>query len=150
MQTSWKICSTVLKSSEALLLAELDLRRKQSPAEDFVILHIPVVVTTAQLVTCRFTPADVDLATGSVPKGTIEPIPFLRFRKSLSLPPAGRGPRRILRSEDTYRDLGHMTRSTERTTYVVSAPAFTEFLGSISFPESEHDPFNRFRQPWQR
>jgi hypothetical protein len=96
---------------------------------------IPVIVTTAKLHLCRFDPADIDLATGELPAADFGQVDSVRFRKSFSpgTVPDDREPQ----------ELQDLSVGSERTVFVVSAPALPDWLGK--FEVLHRDGF----MPWE-
>lgn len=82
-------------------------------------IYIPFIVTTAQLEVCRVNPEEISLLDGTIPAGNFEPVPFIRFRKSLTtrLSPNARP-----------RDLKEANEDRERTVFVVNASELTNVL----------------------
>jgi hypothetical protein len=105
---------------------------------DLVSLHersarskvvIPVIVTNAELVVAQFDPAVVDLSVAEVEVAEFRPVPYLRFRKTL-------GPA----SEDIDyepENLSDLTESSVRTVFIVSASAFTAWLGELKISPND-------------
>jgi hypothetical protein len=112
-----RTASDLVHSVEALARQEMELA-EHAGTPNFSRLYIPVLVTTARLFAASFDPSTVSLQDGALPKdASFEEVPFVRFRKALSVrsqPPAG--------------DLRELNKATERTIFVVQAESLTLFL----------------------
>jgi len=78
-----RLLSILTTSIESLAEEELAFQPQYS---DEAHLYVSVIVTNGDLAVCRFDPNAVDIESGELPtdSGTIEMVPFIRFRKSLS------------------------------------------------------------------
>ncbi len=47
--------------------------------------YINVIATTAKLEVCKFDPSKIDLETGTIAEAECEEVPYIRFRKQLSV-----------------------------------------------------------------
>lgn len=118
-----RIASTVVESTEALAQEEAELLEKQTV--EHLRTYINVIVTTAKLEVCKFDPAQIDLATGTIIDVDYEDVPYIRFRKQLSVyskPLEALGWNEGLRS---------ITKARENTVLVVQATRVVELLKNI-------------------
>ncbi len=115
-----KLCGTVLQALEGLASEGLGLKPNQANETNRV--YIPVILTTAKLVTCRFDSSDVDIISGqlALDQCKFESVPFLRFRKGLVTT-------RISKKKPLI-DFKEANREKERTVFVVQAGALSDFL----------------------
>jgi hypothetical protein len=77
-----RICGKLISATEALAAEHRDYRRDPQPSLQF---YFNVIVTTAELKIAQFDPGTISLADGMLPGADIRPIPFVRFRKQMSL-----------------------------------------------------------------
>ncbi len=74
-----RIAATVVESTEALAQEEATLKVMG------LRTYINVIVTTAKLEVCKFDPNQINLETGTIADAKYESIPYIRFRKQLSV-----------------------------------------------------------------
>jgi hypothetical protein len=96
---------------------------------------VPLIVTTAELVTCKYEPSDVALDAGVLSGGSFEPKNFIRFRKGLST--------RYMPGQRTE-DLGELALRKERTVIIVRAAALIELLARWNLSDAP----GTFHRPW--
>jgi hypothetical protein len=86
---------------------------------NFTYIYLPFIVTTAQLKVYPFNPQDIPLEKGIMESGDFEPLPFIRFRKSLTI-----------RSSPGFSPttLKESNKDKERTIFVVNASALVDIL----------------------
>lgn len=126
-----KLSGTLLRSTEALAdELNFSVSKHRSPH-----VYVPVVLTTAQLYLGRFSLGSVDAATGTLPEGDFYPIPFIRFRKSLSTTRPAGGEHYHLRDARQLQD---------RSVFVVQASAFIDFLKAFQIRAPFWDEW-----PWE-
>lgn len=85
-------------------------------------IFVPVIVTNAVLYTCVFDPALINMADGILPAGKFQQVPFVRFRKSLTQPPAG----------FEVRDFKHSNRLQQRTMLVINSAELSATLKQLA------------------
>ncbi len=113
------LAAEVIESVEGLANEEVLIARSsgQLHARIFVI---PIIVTNATLVVCRFAPDKIRINDGTLdPSDTeIEEVPFIRFRKSIvtDFP------------NERFYNLKEANRARERTVFVVNANHIDSFL----------------------
>lgn len=114
-----RIAAGVVSAAEALAFEE-----KESCINEFDMLrmYINVIVTTAKLQVCNLNPSDVSIVNGKVENVEFTEVPFLRFRKQLSIPHEQPKDPAVL---SNYREIA---RAKENTVFIVNAEAFPEFL----------------------
>lgn len=86
---------------------------------DTVFLHMPVIVTTAALYLCRYDPQSISLEAGTLGGASFEPVPFVRFRKSLAHAPT---------PYSSIVDIGAIARDKERSVLIVNPKALPSLL----------------------
>jgi hypothetical protein len=113
-----RLAAPLLQSVESLAEEELSLGSPSSFGEGRI--YIPVVVTAASLVVCRFDPERVDPAQGTLPNSAaaFESAPFVRFRKAF-----GGAPR-----DSQATSLQEAQRENQRTVLVVQAASLGRLL----------------------
>ncbi|MHB8793183.1 MAG: hypothetical protein ACYC6O_07575 [Thermoleophilia bacterium] len=118
-----RIAGELADATEAVAIEEQNLAQPPFGMR----VYIPVIVTTACLQVFKYDPAEIQIATGEFNDADFETVPFVRFRKSLSL--------RSSRVQ-TARDIPQSSLFSERTIYVVNSSHITEFLRDWNFMES--------------
>ncbi|MEW6532051.1 MAG: hypothetical protein AB1473_14535 [Thermodesulfobacteriota bacterium] len=110
-----RTASSLVEATEAFAMEEYYLG---VPGEGHLRTYFSVIVTTADLKTCRFDPNQIDVASGEIAKCEFEDVSLIRFRKSL-----------IARNEETSsKDIAEILREKERTVFVVNSACFLDFL----------------------
>jgi hypothetical protein len=112
-----KACDELLTATEALARQELALHL----SDKFHIrrVYVPVIVTNARIFICDGNWEEMDPATGEVKFSAINPVPFVRFRKSFSAPDA----------QDGYATNAEaFAERSARTVVVVQAGGLPDFL----------------------
>lgn len=118
-----RVAAQVIESTEALAHEEFSF----FDGTDYVLrMYYSVIVTSAQLKICRFRSEDIDPATGDIAEAVFEPVPWLRFRKTLTSPSNSPGQAQTIVEK---------SRDSERTVFVVNSSYFIEFLREWS-PDS--------------
>lgn len=123
-----RVAGTLLRSSEAI--AETEVKANVEQIGELIGIYYPMIVTNAELKICKFSPKDIELASGILPDADFESVPIVRFRKSLSSS--------LSSKQKTISDI---SKDQERTVFIVNF----EYLKSI-FPEME--PIKRTDWPW--
>ena len=119
-----RISSIVVRASEALATEEMQFPRE--PGRSGYQFYFPVIVTTAELLACKFDPLEIDLLSGELPDASFEEVPFVRFTKSLSSAHSSSMP---------PRDLQESARESQRTVFVISVKKLADvLLGKWEFP----------------
>ena len=77
-----RLAGGLLEALPPLAAEEASLRSNRGFATE--LIYLPVIVTTAALEVCRFTPTDIDLSVGALSSSRFEPVNVIRFRKSLA------------------------------------------------------------------
>jgi hypothetical protein len=129
-----RLCATLLCSVDALAEEEISiLQRENGRWQRF---YLPMIVTTAELLVCRFGLHEVDISKGTIDSGVFETVPFIRFQKAFSTSaPPGFKPT----------DLATAAAAHERTVLVIQAEQFADFLALIR----ELDFRERHPYPWE-
>lgn len=122
-----QLASNVIESVEGLASEEKRIHQSQytagsarSESGPLFVMLFPVIVTNAEIAVCRFAPSEVSMLEGTPPVAgtTVETVPYIRFRKSLTTTfPEGR--------IDT---LKQANAARERTVFVVNAEALPALL----------------------
>lgn len=82
-------------------------------------LYYNVIVTTAGLKVCDFAPSSISISDGTLSEANFRDVPYLRFRKQLSV-------NRDIQQVEMYRRSSF--REKENTVFVVNSDHFVEFL----------------------
>jgi len=77
-----RVAGELVASTEALAVEERDFGQRDAESIRF---YFNVLVTTATLHQCHFLPEQINIADGMLPQGEFQEVPFIRFRKQLSL-----------------------------------------------------------------
>lgn len=133
------VCGELLASCHALLELDDEIFLDQ----EFATM-IPVIVTNANLYTCKFKPDQISLKTGEldIEHGEFESVDIIRFRKSLvNLPSNPYNAPRLT--------LSNWAADRERTVFLVSPSAIVRFFGGFrSFMSANfHGIPEEFRNP---
>jgi len=115
-----------LTSSTEGLANELRDYRPEG-ATDFKI-YLNVIVTTADIQVGVFDPATISLQTGALPDATFTSVPFIRFRKQLSL-------RANRFTPEDYANGKKIESAKESTVFIVRADALIDFIREVEVPE---------------
>lgn len=116
-----RIAAELVSATEALAIEERDY---QAQLGDALRMYFGVIVTTATLRVCTFSPDQVSLADGKVTDAGYVEVPFVRFRKQLTTGPSAL-PLNVVDGVHSY------ARAKERTVFVVNAGALPNFLADF-------------------
>jgi hypothetical protein len=111
------------KATEAFGTQELTI--KSSPSFDLSMMYVPVIITTAELVTCSADPDTIDVGTGLLTGESVEfdSVSLVRFRKPLGL-----------QSDlSAFADVSAVNRDAERTVFILQSADLVESLGNMHF-----------------
>ena len=125
-----RIASELIEATEALAREDYFLNLKQG----FIRIYANVIVTTADLHLCTFSPAEISIDTGVIDKANFTLVPFLRFRKSLST-------KSVSELNLKERTDASLIKAKENTVFVVNSGHFEEFLNSFSVNEGFYKEF---------
>jgi hypothetical protein len=109
-----KIGSELIDATESIAFQEKQLCKEGN----FLRAYHPIIITTAALKVCKFSPTDIN-ETGEITKCEFEEVPFLRFHKCLG----GR-----LSDVSQLQDLPDVLKEHERTIHVVNSAHIVGFL----------------------
>ena len=117
-RTLERIGSELVRATEVFAMQHSRVRssRDSQPIRRY---YFNMIVTTAKLAICDFSPNDINLKDGMIEKADIELVPFVRFRKQFSTAPLGSQP------EATYFPYGE---ENENTIFVVNSEHVESFL----------------------
>ena len=90
-------------------------------------LYYNVIVTTAELKVCDFLPDTISLSKGTIDEANFRTVPYLRFRKQLSVN------REV---KDVSRYGGSLFREKENTVFIVNSEHVIEFLNEYDVDDS--------------
>jgi len=114
-----RIAADVVSSAEALAFEEKEPCLKEL---DMLRMYFNVIVTTAKLQVCALNPSEVSIVDGKIENVEFTEVPFLRFRKQLSVQHEQPRQRAVL---SNYREIA---RAKENTVFIVNAEAIPDFL----------------------
>lgn len=77
-----RISGQLLISLDCLAKEELEINQGISFKQTRI--YIPVIITSAELIACHLNLEEISLSEGTIEKGIFQPVPFIRFRKSLT------------------------------------------------------------------
>lgn len=121
-----RIGGELVFATEALAAEQRDFRRTDY---EQVQIYFSVIVTTAQLKLATFNSASIGLKEGVLSDAAFMPVPYLRFRKQLSVKPWRFSP------EDARAE-ANVTRLKENTIFVVNSEALPLFLKELQMQPS--------------
>lgn len=119
-----RVASGLIEATEALSYEDYFLNTKR----DFIRIYANVIVTTAELQLCRFDPSDISINTGMIDDAKFTPVPFVRFRKSLSTKSVNE-----LNLEE--RTQSSLVKAKENTVFIVNSSQFEQFLSSFGIDD---------------
>ena len=122
-----RIAATVVESTEALAQEEAELLEMQKV--EHLRTYINIIVTTAKLEVCKFDPNLIDLQTGMIMNASYEDVPYIRFRKQLSVHSK---PLEALEWSDGLRSI---TKARENTVLVVQATEVIQLLKELEISD---------------
>lgn len=131
----------VLEATEGIAQEEVGVQGSQRGAGCLNLFMFPAIVTNAEIMACRFNSRDVNIKEGTLDPSNAEmfPVPFIRFRKSLTSDfPPGR-----------FRDLQDVQRARERTIFVVNAASMSVSLTDwdLRWRTAEGSAVSRYLRP---
>jgi hypothetical protein len=123
-----RIGGELISATEALAKEDLDFRL---PNQHIARFYFNVIVTTAELKIAKFSPKNISLEDGTLSIADIQDVPYLRFRKQMSLRETP------LTIEDYANDnIGNtIAYERENTIFVVRANALADFLQNFEVSE---------------
>jgi hypothetical protein len=123
-----RLGSECIAATEAF--AQEDAVRVEAARIEMPYAYASVIVTTADLTVARFDAGSISLTDGKIPELKTESVPFLRFRKQLSISHSGF-------KSDEIRDKGAraISYAKERTVFVVQATALLDFVCSFEIDD---------------
>ena len=134
-----RIAATVIESTEALAQEEAEVLKKQKV--EYLRIYINVIVTTAKLEVCKFDPSHIDLETGTITDAEYEDVPYIRFRKQLSVLSK---PLEVLEWNEALRTI---TKARENTALVVQATNVIQLLKELEISYRIGYAICRMRMP---
>lgn len=113
-----RVASDIVEATEGFASEEYSFLKA---GKDELRIYFNVVVTTAKLSVCSFEPHKVSLETGILEEASFQEVPFIRFRKQLSV-------HREISEE--YRTHGYrgVIRAKENTVFIVNTTHLLMFL----------------------
>jgi len=118
-----RLASRLILSAEALSNQDLEIKRSLERSKARVF--IPMIITNAELYTCSFDPALIDLQTGMIDETEFEPVPLVRFRKSLSS---------AIHQRTRPRSLQDLNIANDRTVLVMNSQHMAEGFKELGMP----------------
>lgn len=121
-----RTAAELVDATEALAFEELQI---SDPDMGNPRIYFSVIITTAELKVCNINPSEIDINTGELDSGRYSTVPFIRFRKSLTIRPSN-----LAKASSLVVVAG----SSERTVCVVNSGSFREFLEgwALNWPPS--------------
>lgn len=118
-----RIAAELLEATEAIAYEEYQLHKKDKSR--FLSFYFSVIVTTAELQICTFTPDDICIVKGEIQKAEFRKVPFVRFRKSLST---------RQQSEAGFKGIQDIIRAKGRTVFVINSTNIIDFIQNLDIP----------------
>ncbi len=125
-----RISSELIEATEALAWEDYHINSQRN----FIRMYASVIVTTAKLHLCSFSPADVSIDTGMIDKAEFKVVPFVRFRKSLSTKP-------ITEFSLKEKDDSSLVGAKENMVFIVHSGDFEQFLNGFEIDEGYYRHF---------
>jgi hypothetical protein len=123
------LCRQLLDSAESLAREELSLIvGKEKSIKRY---YVPAIVTNARLFVCHFDIDSVSIKDGEILNGNFEPVPYIRFGKSLAT--------KLLGTNVDTLEAANLNR--HRTVLVVQALHLLPFLEQWQRGDMENDPW---------
>jgi len=116
---STSMLEQLIEATEAIAFQEKQICKN----EKLLRAYHPVIVTTANLKVCKFSPTDIN-DSGEITECEFEDVPFLRFHKCLG----GK-----LNDQSQSTDMRAVLKEHERTVYVVNATHLVGFLRDFEY-----------------
>jgi hypothetical protein len=120
-----RVASELVSSTEALAFEERDYR----PNYEHIRLYFNIIVTTAELKLCKFSPDSIALKDGKLHSADFLSVPFVRFRKQLTA-------RGDLFSPEDYTTGQDPSMRKEHTVFVVNSESLYDFLLAFDVSDS--------------
>ncbi len=123
-----RICGQLLDAVDCLAVQEFELDKWSVPTHPRRF-YFPAIVTSAQIVVCRFDTSKVSLENGKMPEGKFQDVPFVRFTKSLATE---------LNPEAPVQSLEQVAKELKRTVLVIQASALSKVLSDWHLDSSAY------------
>jgi hypothetical protein len=138
-----RLARCVLSSTEALALEQMILDRPLTL--DKLGLLIPAIVTAAELKVCKVDHKDIRLSDGTIDNPEFKTVPWIRFRKSLSI---------LIAKGPGLTELSHISQKKVRCIFVINSLHLSDFLKKFNYGKHVRmglDPWFTARQmeEWQ-
>lgn len=114
-----RVAAETCAAMEAIAIEEHPVMLKRNYG---LRMYVPVIVTTARLVSSRLDPAAIDMKVGEVSHATHEIVPWVRFRKQFS-------PEYAVTPKEAEWDFSELAAAKEKVVFVVNVNSFSDFLG---------------------
>jgi Holliday junction resolvase-like predicted endonuclease len=116
-----RTAAELIDATEALATEELNLIGNNIKS---LRVYYPVIITTAELKVCNFDSEDIDIKSGELQSKSsyFSTVPFVRFRKSLSVSPL---------KDKCFNSIKEIDLITERTVFIVNSGSMLDFLKSM-------------------
>ena len=114
-----RVAGNVVSSIEAFATEEKEFVKAQG---DMLRMYFGVIVTTAKLQVCTFERSELSLKDGTIANADFKEVPFLRFRKQLSVHQTSQPVPSI------FHDFKGFAQARENTLFIVNAEALPKFL----------------------
>ena len=114
-----KTAAELINATQALANEEYDLKMSE---KESLRIYFSVIVTTAELKVCNFDLSDIDIKSGEIDDANFSNVPFIRFRKSLSIHTP---------KTSNFKNINEIDKATERTVFIVNSAFLQDFLKSF-------------------
>lgn len=114
----------------------------------FPIIYVPIIVTTAKLLVCKFQESDLDLQTGTLPKDKVEfiKVPLIQFQKGLQSNIDSEG-KSLANVTGSITNLKQLNEFNQRSVFIVQANELTNFLKG--FQLQKENSWIDYVYPWK-
>lgn len=130
-----RLCIKHLLSVDSLANEEIAILKREDPG--YHGFYLPVIVTTANLYICKINLSEISIDEGSIDNCNFDPVPMVRFKKTLSISPP---------PNEKAENLTLAAKSKERTVLIINSNKFIEVLKVMN---SRREPFNHYF-PWEK
>lgn len=112
------LASELISATEAFAVEELPFFKGIRMS----MFYFPVIITTAELYVCQYDPSNIEIETGEMKNPKFEPVPFVRFRKSLTTAPTR------FATEQKITVPEALAEAKERTVFILNASSIKSIL----------------------
>lgn len=117
-----RLAADVVQSTEGFAIEDQSYHKGSL---GYARYYFSVIATTAELMVCNFDPTGIDIASGEIDQTKFTKVPYLRFRKQLSIHEMPETSWREASAQD-------IARRKEHTVFIVNTNSFIDFLRELN------------------